>query len=145
MSADVAGSRQTWGKFARAAKPSGSLVGASAAWVNGHPWGAVVLLLAVNVAIPFFSLFIQYVALPGARGAGRALEPGIQCSLDLFFERRHIKAEAKIAAARSAAVIPQIQPDGLADCPHAGSEVALSELMGEGHQPQSRVAGGVSG
>jgi hypothetical protein len=101
--------------------------------VNGHPWGAVVLLLAVNLAIPLFSLFIQYVALPGARGVGRALEPGIQGSLDLFFVRRHIKAQGKIAAARSAAVIPHTQPDGLADRPHPGSEVALSELVGDGH------------
>lgn len=85
-------------RLLRAAGTSASLVSAAGAWAAGRPGMAVFLLVTVHLGIPLCNLFIRSVATPLARGAGRALEPGVQGSVERLFRRLHAQADRKLCA-----------------------------------------------
>jgi hypothetical protein len=88
-------------RLLRAVSGSASVTGAAGAWVSGRPGLAITLLVTVNLAIPLCVIFIQQIVLPTARGVGRALEPGIQGSIERYFQLRYARTDRKIQAERS--------------------------------------------
>ena len=76
------------------AKPAGVSVVAGT-WVWGL-WSTIILLAAVYFGVPLCGLILRHLALPVVRGAGRAIELGIEGSIERFFARRHAQADQNL-------------------------------------------------